>query len=219
MELTDYISNDTITTNSNKTIEQILNHFNDITYSHLPVVNQGKLTGNVSKEDLLAIDDKTQRLSELDYLYEFFFAKETDTLLELFSNFAVNNSDVLPVVSQNNNYVGYLDLNDLLDCFADTPFLKTEGNIILLEKNSKEYAMSEVCQIVESNGNRILGCFVFDQTEESTKITLKVKSLNINELIQSFRRYDYTILNQLTEDSFLESLKRRSEYFIKYINI
>ncbi|NJB82105.1 CBS domain-containing protein [Wenyingzhuangia aestuarii] len=219
MELTDYISTDKITVSNQKTIQQILELFNDISYSHIPVTHQKKLLGNVAKEDLMCIDDKSQKLAELEYLYEFFFAKLSDSLLELFSNFAVNNTSILPIVDDDNNYAGYLDINDLLDCFADTPFLSTEGNIILLQKNTKEYSMSEICQIVESNSNTVLGCFLFDQTEETTKITLKVQSLNINELIQSFRRYDYYILNDLTEDSYLESLKKRSEYFIKYLNI
>ncbi|NIJ43780.1 CBS domain containing-hemolysin-like protein [Wenyingzhuangia heitensis] len=219
MELTDYISTDKITVTNQKTAQQTLAIFNDINYSHIPVINNKKLIGNVAKEDLICIDDASQKLSELEYLYEFFFAKNTDTLLEVFSNFAVNNTSLLPVVDDHNNYIGYLDINDLLDCFADTPFLSTEGNILLLQKNTKEYAMSEICQIVESNANVVLGCFLFDQNEETTKITLKVKSLNINELIQSFRRYDYYILNDLSEDSYLESLKKRSEYFIKYLNI
>lgn len=218
MELTDYISNDKIAVDNQQTIQQILHVFNATTYSHIPVTNNKKLIGNVAKEDLILLDDKSKTLLEFEYLYDFFFAKGTDTLLELFSNYAVNNTTMLPIVDDNNNYVGYIDFNDLLSCFADTPFLSTEGSIILLEKNNQEYSMSEICQIVESNSNTVLGCFVFNQKEESTQITLKVKSLNINELIQSFRRYDYQILNALTEDSYLEDLKNRSEYLIKYLN-
>ncbi len=219
MELRDYISTDHISVKPNNTVLQIIHLFNEINYTHLPVVKNKKLMGNVAKEDVLCIDDHTKILDELPYLQSVFFAKEDDTLLELFSNFAIHNTNILPVVNQQQQYMGYLDVNDLLDCFADTPFLNSEGNSILLEKKTTEYAMSEICQIVEANNNAVLGCFVFHQTEEKTQIMLKVKSVNINELVQSFRRYDYTILNQLTEDSYLEDLKKRSEYFIKYLNI
>ena len=219
MELINYISKDKITVHNQLTILEILEIFSTISYSHIPVVDGKKLIGNVAKEDLCIIDNKTQKLSELEYLYEFFFAKQEDTLLEVFSNFAANNTNILPIIDEKKNYFGYLDLNDTLDYFADTTFLNSEGSIILLEKNTHEYSMSEICQIVESNGNTVLGSFISDISENKTRITLKVKSVNINELIQSLRRYDYTILNNLTEDSYLESLKKRSEYFIKYLNI
>ena len=219
MELINYISKDKIAVSNQKTIKQILKIFSKISYSHIPVIDGEKLVGNIAKEDLTSIENKDQKLAELEYLYEFFFAKQEDTLLEVFSNFAVNNTNLLPIVDKKNEYFGYLDLNDTLDCFADTHFLSTEGNILLLEKNSIEYSMSEICQIVESNNSQILGSFISEQNEEHTQITLKVKSGSINELIQSFRRYDYAILNTLTEDSYLESLKKRSEYFIKYLNI
>ncbi|MGY6649499.1 CBS domain-containing protein [Wenyingzhuangia sp. IMCC45574] len=219
MELIDYISKDKIGVNSNETVQHIIALTNKTPYSHVPVVNNGVLVGNVAKEDLLSVDDTSQKLSELEYLYEFFFAKEDDILLEVISNFALNNTSVLPIVDEKKQYLGYLDLNDTLDCFADTTFLSSEGSILLLEKSNKDYTMSQVCQIVESNNNAVLGCFVYETKEETSLITLKVKSVNVNELIQSFRRYDYLILNNLTEDSYLEGLKKRSEYFIKYLNI
>lgn len=219
MELIDYISQDKIYVNNQKTIQEILQVFESIPYSHIPVIQNKKLIALVSREDLNTVEDQKQKLANLEYLYEFYFAKQEDTLLEVISNFAVNNTNILPIIDNENNYMGYLDLNDTLDCFADTDFLSTEGNILLLQKNSHEYSMSEICQIVESNANHVLGCFVTEKDEENTLITLKVKALNINELVQSFRRYNYSIMNTLTEDSYLESLKKRSEYFIKYLNI
>ncbi len=219
MELLNYISNDKITVSNQKTVSEIIEQYAEISYSHLPVVHKGILIGNIDKEDLLSIDNPDQKLINLEYLYEFFFAKKTDTLLELFSKYALNNSTILPVVDDNNSYLGYLDFNDLLGCFADTHFLSAEGSILLIEKNNKDISMSEICQIVESNNNSVLGMFVYHQDQETTSVLLKTKSIQINEIIQSFRRYEYEILNDLTEDTYLDSLKKRSEYFIKYLNI
>ncbi|MDO6736430.1 CBS domain-containing protein [Wenyingzhuangia sp. 2_MG-2023] len=219
MELIDYISKDDISVDNQKTVAQTLEVFDAISYSHIPVVHEKKIIGNIAKEDLDSLDDETQKLEVLEYMYEFFFSKDDDTLLDVISNFAEHNTNILPVINKQNEYIGYLDLNDTLDYFSNTYFLNTEGNILLLEKNTKEFTMSEVCQIVEANDNQILGCFVSKKNEEHTLITLKINSININELIQSFRRYDYTIVNNLTEDSYLEGLKKRSDYFIKYLNI
>lgn len=219
MDLINYISQDKILVDNQKTIENILTVFNDIPYTHIPIIHNQKLIALVSKEDLNTIEDKTQKLENLEYLFESFFAKQEETLLEIISNFAINNTNILPVIDNENNYIGYFDLNDVLDCFADTDFLNNEGSILLLQKSINEYAMSEICQIVESNSNSVLGCFVSKKTEDFVQVTLKVHHININELVQSFRRYNYNIINTLIEDSYLESLKKRSEYFIKYLNI
>lgn len=219
MELIDYISKDNIDVSPLHTVSEILEVFNSTPYSHVPIISDGKLIGNIAKEDLLFLEDKSKKIIELEYLYEFFYAEKEDVLLEVFSNFAVNDTNILPIVSAQKEYIGYLDLHDTLDCFSDTNFLQEEGSILLLEKKTEQYAMSEVCQIVEANDNMVLGCFISKKNEEIVVITVKVKSIHINELIQSFRRYDYVVVNNLTEDSYLEGLKKRSEYFIKYLNI
>ncbi|MDB4297466.1 CBS domain-containing protein [Flavobacteriaceae bacterium] len=219
MNLQEYISRDKISISKLASIKQIIDLFEQVPYTHLPIVDNHKLIGTVAKEDLHNLTSPHKSLAEHGYLIECFFSKAEDTLLELFSNFAINNSNMMPVLDSDLNYNGYFDLNDLLDCFADTYFLHSEGSILLLEKATSDYSMSEIVQIVETNQSEVLGCFISYKNEEKTQVVLKTNQENINEIIQSFRRYEYTIINDLSDDSYLESLKKRSEYFIKYLNI
>ena len=41
----------------------------------------------------------------------------------------------------------------------------------------------------------------------------------INEIIQTFRRYNYEIISEHQEDAYIENLKERSDYLDKYLNI
>jgi len=41
----------------------------------------------------------------------------------------------------------------------------------------------------------------------------------INEVIQSFRRYNYKVITEHKDDYFLETLKERSDYLRKYLSI
>ncbi len=41
----------------------------------------------------------------------------------------------------------------------------------------------------------------------------------MNEIIQSFRRYDYEIISEHFEDNYINTLKERSDYLDKYLNI
>ena len=65
MELINYISNDNITVQEQDTVAQVLNYFNKIPYSHLPIVKSNVILGNIAKEDLIEIDDKTKKIKDL----------------------------------------------------------------------------------------------------------------------------------------------------------
>ena len=72
---------------------------------------------------------------------------------------------------------------------------------------------------MESNNGKLLGAFVTDNQNDLVQVTLKINSGNLNEVIQTFRRYSYNILFGNNDDQFLEDLKERSAYLDKYLNV
>ncbi len=54
---------------------------------------------------------------------------------------------------------------------------------------------------------------------EIAEITIKLNDQDLNNTIQSFRRYEYTVITGIHEDEYLNSLKERSDYLQKYLNI
>ena len=87
------------------------------------------------------------------------------------------------------------------------------------KKNTNDFTFSQITQIIESNDAKILGLFISYSDTETTQITVKITLSNFNEIIQTFRRYNYTILSEHQEDSYLNSLKERSDYLDKYLSI
>jgi hypothetical protein len=103
--------------------------------------------------------------------------------------------------------------------FHETPFIKEAGGIIIVKKALNDYSMSQITQIVESNDGKLLGLFVSDSDTESIEITIKVTLGAINDIIQSFRRYNYEIISEHNEDNYINNLKERADYLDKYLNI
>ena len=81
------------------------------------------------------------------------------------------------------------------------------------------FSMSQVAQIVESNQAKILGLFISNVAQNKVEITIKISQSGLNDIIQTFRRYDYGIISEHQEDSYLNGLKERSDYLDKYLNI
>jgi hypothetical protein len=139
--------------------------------------------------------------------------------IDVLEEFSKNHTNLLPVLDDKNNYLGFYELDDVLHFFNETTFVKEDGGTIVIEKETSDFTFSQICQIVESNNAKILGVFISNNSVTKTEITLKISQSNFNEIIQTFRRYNYTILSEHQEDAYLADLKDRSDYLNKYLNI
>jgi CBS domain containing-hemolysin-like protein len=218
METLNYIINDIEPLDVSANIKDVQTVFNQLTYSHVPVEKGGHYIGCVSENDAYCFDN-SKLLSDFQYALEPFHVLEDTNWLDILEAFALNNSNIMPVLGVDNKYLGYYELGDIMSLFNNTPFLNETGGIIVVEKGVQDYSFSEVCQIVESNGSRIFGVFISKIEKEIVQITLKVGHSAMNNIVQTFRRYNYNVISHHEEDKFLEDLKERSEYLDKYLNI
>lgn len=219
METTPYILNEYKAFTLQTTVSEVKSFFKETIFCCFPIVQKNQLIGLISENDIQGIDDNDKSLDNYQYLFNLFFIEDTINLLKIIKVFASNETNLIPVLSSNNEYVGYYDLIEILHIFNETPFLNNEGVVLLLEKEIRDYSFSEVCQIIESNNGKLLGIFISELNATTVKITLKFSSQDVNEIIQSFRRYNYKVLSNHKEDFYLEDLKDRTNYLQKYLNI
>lgn len=217
-EISEYINNDFNALDNEAAIGNVQDFFADTHFTHFPVVEGGVYVGSVSSEDVDSFStDKT--LAQYRYAFEGFFVRNDTIWLDVLEIFARNRSNVLPVLNKENVYLGYYEIHDIVKIFNETPFLKEQGGLLIVEKGIADYSMGQVVQIVESNNAKILGLFISDTTADSVQITIKTALGGLNEIIQTFRRYNYEIVSEHQEDSYLNALKDRSDYLDKYLNI
>lgn len=192
--------------------------FNEHTYSHFPVLQENVYMGCVAETDIRCFEEE-DTLHAYQYSLEGFYVREDSNWLDVLESFAQNNCNIMPVLDDNNAYQGYYELNDIMNLFNDTPFLSEAGNILIVEKGLLDFSFSEVTQIVESNNAKLLGLFISNMENDVAQITMKIGNSDINNIVQTFRRYSYNIVSKHQEDSFLNNLKERSKYLEKYLNI
>ena len=217
-EINDYLNNDFKALNSQETIADVQDFFADVSYSHFSVVEEGIYIGCIAADDIDTFDSD-KKIIDYKYALEGFFARKSMIWLDVLEVFAKNHSNVVPVLDEENKYSGYYELEDIVRFFHETPFLKEQGGIIIVEKSMDDYSMSQITQIIESNNGKLLGLFISEATANKVQITIKIAMGGMNEIIQTFRRYNYEIMSEHQEDNYLNSLKERSEYLDKYLNI
>jgi len=219
METTPYILNEYSPFSLETTVSEVKLFFNETSFSHFPIVSKNQLIGLISKIAIEDIDENEKEIGYFQYLLNSYYSEENNNILGLLAIFAVNEANIIPLIDSEKKYIGYYDLVDILHLLNETPFLKSEGIALHLEKEISGFSFSEVCQIVESNKGKIHGLFISESTASMVKITLKFSAQHVNEILQSFRRYNYQINSKHKEDFYLEDLKDRSNYLQKYLNI
>lgn len=217
-EITEYITNDYKAISSHETIGEVQDFFMDVSFSHFSVLNEGIYIGSIASDDVETFDSD-KKVSDYKYALEGFFARKNMIWLDVLEVFAKNHTNVVPVLDENNSYLGYYELEDIVKFFHETPFLKEQGGIIVVKKSLLDYSMSQITQIVESNNGKLLGLFVSEADTQSVQITIKIALGGMNDIIQTFRRYNYEIVSEHYEDNYLNNLKERSDYLDKYLNI
>jgi hypothetical protein len=128
---------------------------------------------------------------------------------------------VLPVLEMNMDYYGSIIQPELSQKFLGLVSVMEPGAVIVLELNQYDYYLSQITQIIESNGAKILSLYTFNNEDSKMmEVTLKVNITDITSIIQTFVRYDYSIKAVYMDDSLITNMyNERFEQFMKFINI
>jgi CBS domain-containing protein len=217
-EITQYITNDYKAIDSQEIIADVQDFFHESNFSHFPIIENEVYIGNIVCHDVETFDNQKQ-VFDYKYSLEGFFVRSSMDWLDVLEVFAKNNSNVVPVLDEENKYVGYYEISDILNFFHETPFLRESGDIIIVKKSIADYSLSQITQIVESNNGKLLGLFISESNATHVQVTLKLNLGPLNDIIQTFRRYNYEIISEHFEDNYINTLKEHSDYLDKYLNI
>lgn len=218
LEINNYISTEYAAFDSSNSIKEVEEFSKKVPFLHFPIVEDSVFIGCISKNDLETFE-QDKKITNYRYSLEVFFARSTMIWLDVLEVFAKNQTNIVPVLSETNQYIGYYEITEIIKLFNETTFLKEPGGIIIVEKGALEFSMSEAVQIIESNNGKVLGILISEATADTIQATIKIALGGMNEILQTFRRYNYIIISEHQEDIYLNSLKERSDYLDKYLNL
>lgn len=200
-------------------VNEVKAFFSETTFTHFPVVDDGILVGLISETDAQCLEESEDAIGNFQNLFYKFYTDGRVNILDILHIFASRNSNIVAAVNEQHEYLGYFELLDVLNVYNESPFFNTEGTYLLLKKEARDFSFSEVSQIAEINKAKIVGIFITEMTDATVEVTLKILPQDLNEVIQSYRRYNYEVLSNHDEDLHIEDLKDRSNYLQKYLNM
>jgi acetoin utilization protein AcuB len=189
--------------------------------SHLPIVNNLEFLGLISDTDIFDMNQPNEPIGNhaLD-LYKPYVTTEQH-IFEVIGLAARLKLSVVPVLDNKNNYKGVITTSDLIKHIAGLSSMDQPGGIIVLEVVERDYSMSQIAQIVESNNVRILSMYITSPPGSTQlEITLKVNTRDLVSVIRTFERYNYDVKTWVTDnDSMDRFYSERFDLLMKYLNM
>ncbi len=188
--------------------------------SHLPIVNNVEFLGLISENDIFAENKLEESIGNHTLSLVNAFVYQYQHMYEVISLVSEMKLSVVPVIDNNNWYLGSITTQNLLEQFSETAAIRNPGGIIIVERNENDYSLQEIASIVESNDAKILNCYVSSFPNSiKLEVTLKINKMNIFPVLQTFERYGYTVLASFTESDYTNDLQDRYDSLMNYLNI
>ena len=212
------ISSEIPTLTLKNSVHEALSIMREFHLYHLAVVKNNKLIGVVSEDNLLSLNDEQIEIESLKNKIQMLFMPLGKDVFEIIKYMDQHALSLLPIISEE-KYIGVITHQSVISSLASIVAIQESGGVIILEMNKKDYSMSEIAQIVESNGARILNSFITEVNEnEVIKLTLKLNVLNIAPIIQTFERYEYTVAMIYNYSENNDDLSDRYDSLMRYLN-
>jgi len=202
----------------NTSVNTILETANQYGFSHLPVIEKDIYRGMIRCDDLSEIKNKQDTLQQHLHLLEKIYVSNRMNWTETLAVMMRNEANVIGVLDLTGHFIGIQLLDDILNLIAEKAFVNEQGYVLVIKKLTADFSISQVAQIIESDGGKILGILV-NETGQNTEVEVKIQTDDINEIIQNFRRYDYHIISQMEEDLHLQELKEHSDFLRRYLEM
>ncbi|MFK8101195.1 MAG: CBS domain-containing protein [Saprospiraceae bacterium] len=213
------LSMDIVPLRTSDTGSEALSIMSDFYVKHLPIVNNEELLGLLSEDDILD-NDVEEAVGSYQLSISKPYVKDNDHLYEVLRVMSDHNLSVVPVVDSEQNYLGLITQEDLLRFFAKSGSFTEPGSIIVIEISKRDYSLSEIARIVESENAAILSSFITTNLESTrVDVTLKINKQDISRILASLVRYEYQIKASFQESQYFDTLSDRFDSLMTYLNI
>ena len=213
------MSHDVVPVKTSDTGNQVLNMMSHYHLSHLPIVNDTRLLGMISEDDILE-NDADEAIGSYGLSITQAYCFEDEHLFEIMRRMHEYKLTMMPVINRNEEYMGCIALQDFLHFFADSYSIKEPGSILVIEVTRLNYSLAELARIAESEGAVILGAFVSSDLENNLLyVTLKFNKTEMSRIIASYERFNYMVVGNFSKDNYDEGLRLRYEQLMNYLNV
>lgn len=177
----------------------------------------GEFLGAIYRADFEQIDSET---FDLESLLKTHFVYDYYHILETIREFLKCETTQLPVVDEENFYIGTIKQEIVQYHLNRTLGLIEGGSLISIQTTVQNYSLVDVARIVESNQAKILTHYVSTHPDsQNIRATLVLNISDINDIIATFERFDYSVIYTSVATERDDFLKERYDSLMHFLDI
>jgi len=185
----------------------------------LAVVENDILVGTVTESVLLECDEDLKIQTIEENLFQYTLLEGTH-LFDVLKKSTEYNTFYFAVINVENEYLGLTTPQKILETFIQFSSVTTTGGIIVLELETRNYSLTEISKIVESNNAMILQSTVATSVNQHfVQVSLKINKNDLKDIQATFERYQYNVISVIHQSEYEVQLKERFDSLMRYLEV
>jgi len=186
----------------------------------MPVLDGKKYVGLITMDEVIGLKHLSHTIKSFQLPLRKPFVLNTAHIFDIMKAAVDFNVKVVPVVNEENEYIGLVSAESCLRGFATLNSVKDAGAIIEVAIPQQDYTLSEVARIAEDNDANIL-CFYtnINQADAMVELTIKLDTTDVSGIVATFERFEYEVKAIHNDVQYTEELKDRYDALMRYLNV
>ena len=203
------------------TVEKALRWMDEFHVNELPVVRNRKYMGLATEAHLGELNDRSLTLEQVTLDFQELHVMHFQHFYDVMEAAIKNKIQVVPVLDEEQDYMGIITINDTLAAFGQMSALQGQGSILVLAMPERDYSLSQISRLIEEDNVKILSAYVSpDELDPfQIKLTLKLNTSDLSRIIATLERFQYRITAQFNDGSKYDVGKDRLDMLFKYLDI
>ena len=204
-----------------ESVEKVNSKMRELHLTELPVVSDGKFLGVLTEQMLFDSSSEENLVSDFQLLGQTLYVNGHEHYYNLLKKSYDQSLSIIAVLNENNNYLGVVSIQDVVEVFSKMSSITSPGAILVLNIDLINYSLSEISRIVETESGKILSSFVEEHPEDKSKLILTIK-LNIENsvnIISTLERFGYTVDSKYKQAEESDKNQERLDTLMRYLQI
>jgi predicted transcriptional regulator len=185
----------------------------------LPVVDAHDTLHGIAVLDELLQHKKNAKLTQIHLEKADIFVPQHIDLYHALHLFDTENLSILPVVDDNNLFLGYVTAQHLAAHFAK--YFKNAASVLVLECNTDKCSVAEIARLAETNNCQILSLQLLPtpQNPDLTHATVALAQTDLTALAATYERFDYEVIYKQHQSVVPDLYQERYDALMNYLAV
>ena len=188
--------------------------------TQIPLIAEEKYMALVQENDVLDWETPESPLSKASFLTYRPAVFANGHPYEALRVAHQQNLSIVPVVDNENTYIGAITRDDLLKYITEYSGVDNPGGIIVIELDARDYSLSGIARICESEDAIVISTqLVTNKVSGKIEVTLKTNRTDLQGLASAFERHNFIVKQVYGEQAHYEDMLDRYNLLMNYINM